>query len=127
PRRVALPALERVAHLVPEVFVGGHGSMMDVRRGAAPRTFAGAARPIKVRPARALAGLALAAAALLAPAPAAAQVPPDQDWRTIEGERARITFPAHLEALARRAAWRADVALEELDRAFMPIPEDPID
>src|SRR5690606_18721179 len=48
-------------------------------------------------------------------------------WRTIEGERARITFPAHLEALARRAAWRADVALEELDRAFMPIPEDPID
>ena len=66
--------------------------------------------------------------ALTIPSGAGGQLPPpDEDWRTIETERARVTFPARLEALGRRAAWRTEVALEALDSAFIPAPEGTID
>lgn len=67
-------------------------------------------------------------AVLVLPAVAEAQLPPpDEDWRTIETPRARVTFPARIEALARRAAYRTEVALEALEAAYLPGPDGPID
>jgi hypothetical protein len=64
----------------------------------------------------------------LLPASGLAQLPPpDEDWRTIETERARITFPARLEGLARRAAYRTEVSLQALESAYLPGPDGPID
>ena len=69
--------------------------------------------PSRVR--RGLSAVLLATALL--PVAAHAQLPPpDEDWRTIETERARVTFPVRIEALARRAAYRAEAALQALDR-----------
>src|SRR5688572_18281801 len=72
---------------------------------------AGPERP----PCRLRARVALFLLALLStPARAAGQLPPGEDWRTFETERFRITFPARLETLARRAGARAEHAWEEL-------------
>ena len=62
-----------------------------------------------------------------APAPAAAQVPPDEAWRTFETEHFRITFPEHLEALARRAGAVAEGAHEALSAGFRAGPGGTID
>lgn len=53
--------------------------------------------------------LFLSVACSLAPPPARAQAP-DDDWRTLATDHFRVTFPADLESLGRRAAARAEVA-----------------
>ena len=61
-------------------------------------------------------------------APASAQrVPPDEPWRTLETEHFRVTFPEHLEDLARRAADRAEWAHGRLSKHFVRGPRGTID
>ena len=62
-----------------------------------------------------------------APRPAAAQVPPDESWRTLETAHFRITFPEHLEELARRAATVAEQAHDALSTGFRAGPGGTID
>ena len=64
---------------------------------------------------------------LLAAAPAAAQVPPDEAWRTFETEHFRVTFPEHLEQLGRRAGDLAEQAHRELTTQFREGPSGRID
>ncbi len=64
---------------------------------------------------------------LLAAAPAAAQVPPDEAWRTVETEHFRVTFPEHLEGLGRRAGGLAEQAHRELTTQFREGPSGRID
>ena len=64
---------------------------------------------------------------LLAAAPAASQVPPDEAWRAIETEHFRVTFPEHLEALGRRAGDLAERAHRELTAQFREGPSGRID
>lgn len=73
-------------------------------------------------------GIALAAitAGALCPESAAAQAP-DEDWRTLETEHFRVTFPAELEALGRQAADRAERAYDELEDHFLEPPDGRID
>jgi len=52
---------------------------------------------------------------------------PDEDWRTLDTEHFRVTFPAELEGLARRAADRAEVAYGQLSGAFLKAPSGRID
>ena len=63
---------------------------------------------------------------LVAPA-AAQQVPPDESWRTLKTEHFRVTFPEHLEDLARRAADRAEWAHARLSEQFVQGPRETID
>ena len=60
-------------------------------------------------------------------APVSAQVPPDESWRTLETEHFRVTFPAELETLGRRAAGVAEHAYDELSAEFMEAPSGMID
>ena len=69
-----------------------------------------------------LAGLPAAA-----PGPAAAQVPPDEVWRTLETEHFRITFPEHLGELAARTGDVAERAHEALSAGFRAGPRGTID
>ena len=64
---------------------------------------------------------------LLAAASAAAQVPPDEAWRTVETEHFRVTFPEHLEGLGRRAGDLAEQAHRELTTQFREGPSGRID
>ncbi len=64
---------------------------------------------------------------LLVGVPAAAQVPPDEAWRSVETEHFRITFPEPLEALARRAGDLAERAYHELTAQFREGPPGLID
>jgi len=57
----------------------------------------------------------------------AQQVPPDEAWRTLSTGRVRVTFPERLEPLARRAAYRAEVALDALEESFLPPPRGTIE
>ena len=63
-----------------------------------------------------LAGLSLAM-------PAAAQAPPDEDWRTIDTSHFRVTFPEGLEDLARRTATHAERIHGALAASFLQAPE----
>lgn len=56
-----------------------------------------------------------------------AQVPPDADWRTLDTEHFRVTFPQGLEALARHAAERAEVAYGRLAAQLAAPPAGTID
>lgn len=78
------------------------------------------------RPAFRLAAPALVCA-LAAALPAAGQMPPDEAWRTVETDHFRITFPARLEALGRRAGALAEQAHGNLTAAFRAGPSGPID
>lgn len=60
-------------------------------------------------------------------AAAVAAQAPDEDWRTLETEHFRVTFPAHLEPLGRRAADRAEVALAKLSDMLVDAPGRRID
>jgi Tol biopolymer transport system component len=60
------------------------------------------------------------------PAGAVAQAP-DEDWRTLATEHFRVTFPARLEQLGRRAGTVAEVAYAELATAFVEPPSGTID
>ncbi len=62
-----------------------------------------------------------------APGPAAAQVPPDEAWRTLETEHFRITFPEHLGDLAARTGVVAERAHETLSAGFRAGPGGTID
>ena len=59
--------------------------------------------------------------------PAAAQVPPDESWRTVETDHFRITFPDRLEELGRRAGELAERAYRELTAQFREGPSGRID
>ena len=56
-----------------------------------------------------------------------AQVPPGEDWRTLDTPHFRVTYPAGLLPLAQRAAARAEAAWEALSRDFVRAPEGTID
>ena len=64
---------------------------------------------------------------LTATIPAAAQVPPDEAWRTLETAHFRVTFPEHLGALGRRAGDLAEQAYRDLTAQFREGPSGPID
>ena len=64
---------------------------------------------------------------LLAALPAAAQVPPDEAWRSVETEHFRIAFPAHLEETGRRVADLAEQAYRDLTAQFREGPSGRID
>jgi hypothetical protein len=55
------------------------------------------------------------------------QVPPDEDWRTLATEHFRVTFPAPLEMLARRAGARAERAWGDLSGGFPERDDERID
>lgn len=65
-------------------------------------------------------------AALFLAAPLGAQAP-DEAWRTLTTEHFRVTFPAALEHLGRRAADRAERAYVALTERFVPPPGGRID
>lgn len=66
---------------------------------------------------------------VLAPPPLAAQLAPDEEWRTLETPRFRVHFPLELEVLARRASGAAERAYERLRPEFelAHAPDSPID
>ncbi len=68
----------------------------------------------KLWPAR----LLLAAVSLGAVPMFASAQSPNEDWRTLPTEHFRVTFPARLESLGRRAAGYAEVAYEGLSRVL---------
>lgn len=76
--------------------------------------------------ARILAPLALAAA-LLVPAAARAQIPPDARWSVIPTQHFRVHFTPGLEPLARRAAIRAEEAYADLSAALVRPPSGRVD
>ena len=80
-------------------------------------------------PARSRALLLAAVVGLGAAAPgsAAAQVPPDEAWRTLETAHFRITFPEHLAELAEKAGNVAEQAHESLSAGFRAGPTGTID
>ena len=78
------------------------------------------------RPGRA-AAWALIAGLFVSPGSAAAQVPPDEAWRTLETEHFRITFPEHLGDLAARTGVVAEQAHEALSAGFRAGPGGAID
>jgi hypothetical protein len=74
------------------------------------------------------AGLLILAGLILATdVPAAGQVPPDADWRTLDTEHFRIHFTPGVEPLARRAGDRAERAHALLSRTLVPAPRGRID
>ena len=72
------------------------------------------------------AALGAAAVAVSIPTAVSAQAP-DEPWRTLATEHFRITFPEHLDPLARRAADRAEWAYDALAEALIDPPEGLID
>ena len=65
--------------------------------------------------------------AICTPPAQAQRVPPDEPWRTLDTEHFRVTFPEHLEDLARRVAMQAEWAHARLSEHFIPGPRGPID
>lgn len=57
------------------------------------------------------------------PSSLTAQVPPDEPWRSLETSHFRVTFPEGMDALARRAATRAERAFEALNEVFLDPPD----
>ena len=51
------------------------------------------------------------------PSPSA-QVPPDDSWRSLETDHFRVTFPAELESVGRRAGAQAERAFASLAEVF---------
>src|SRR5690554_5618206 len=105
-------ARRRVSPQISRVRMPRGRSMMP-KRSAAPRRLGACAAAI--------------ALALAAGRPAAAQVPPHDDWRTFHTEHFRITFSPGLEALARHAAERAEMAYERLAQELADPPRGTID
>lgn len=69
----------------------------------------------------------LLALGLLIPAAGVGQLPPDARWRTLETPHFRIHFDPEVEAVARRAADRAERAHALLSQLFVEAPRGPID
>lgn len=57
----------------------------------------------------------------------AQRIAPDESWRTLDTEHFRVTFPAHLEDMGRRAAERAEWAHARLSEQFIDAPRGIID
>ena len=76
---------------------------------------------------RTLTGLILALLLTWIPGAASGQVPPNERWRTMETEHFRITYPAGLQDLARRAGDRAEVAWANLSERFVDPPAGKVD
>ena len=70
----------------------------------------------------------LAALGYLAPDSAVrAQLPPHEDWRTLETQNFRITYPEELADFARRAGDRAESAWTALAARFLDPPKGKVD
>ena len=69
----------------------------------------------------------LAPIALCASSAYAQRIAPDESWRTLDTEHFRVTFPAHLEDMGRRAAERAEWAHARLSEQFIAAPRGMID
>lgn len=61
------------------------------------------------------------------PVPGWAQVPPGEEWRTLDTQHFRITYPADLLDLAQRAGQRAENAWNALTREFIDPPTKKVD
>ena len=57
----------------------------------------------------------------------AQRIAPDESWRTLDTEHFRVTFPANLEGLGRRAAERAEWVHTWLSEQFIAAPRGKID
>ena len=57
----------------------------------------------------------------------AQRIAPDESWRTLDTEHFRVTFPAHLEDMGRRAAERAEWVHTWLSEQFIAAPRGKID
>ncbi len=57
----------------------------------------------------------------------AQRIAPDESWRTLDTEHFRVTFPAHLEDMGRRAAEYAEWAHARLSEQFIDAPRGIID
>ncbi len=69
----------------------------------------------------------LALGLIVGPQRGNAQIPPGEDWRTLDTEHFRITYPSHLLDLAQRAANRAETAWTELAENFVDPPKGRVD
>ena len=69
----------------------------------------------------------LAAIAIYTATASAQRIAPDESWRTLNTEHFRVTFPAHLEDMGRRAAERAEWAHARLSEQFIAGPRGIID
>ena len=65
--------------------------------------------------------------ALCTASASAQRIAPDESWRTLDTEHFRVTFPAHLEDMGRRAAERAEWAHARLSEQFIAAPRGIID
>jgi hypothetical protein len=72
-------------------------------------------------------GFVLATVALVACFTGAVAQAPDEEWRTLTTEHFRVTFPAHLEEVGRKAADRSERAYAELSSLFLRPPDGVID
>jgi hypothetical protein len=68
------------------------------------------------------AAVAALAALLVFAAPASAQVPPNEHWKSLETEHFRVTFPDGLDSLALVAGARAELAWLRIARVFVLPP-----
>ena len=68
----------------------------------------------------------MAAGALAAAGPAAAQNHPELNWRTLETEHFRVLYHDGLEHTARQAAEAAEAAYGPLTRLYGYRPEGPV-
>ena len=71
--------------------------------------------------------IVLAIIAICTASASAQRIAPDESWRTLDTEHFRVTFPAHLEDLGRRAAERAEWAHARLSEQFIAAPRGKID
>ncbi len=71
--------------------------------------------------------IVLAVIALCTASASAQRIAPNESWRTLDTEHFRVTFPAHLEDLGRRAAERAEWAHARLSEQFIAAPRGIID
>ena len=71
--------------------------------------------------------VALLAFALATPLLHAQDLPPHGAWRTLHGTHVRVTFPAGLDALARRTLASGEHAWSQLAERLTEPPDDPID
>ena len=71
--------------------------------------------------------IVLTVIALCTASASAQRIAPDESWRTLDTEHFRVTFPAHLEDMGRRAAERAEWAQARLSEQFTAAPRGIID
>ena len=131
PWRPRASALERIPQPVPDALVlGGHRRAGPGCGWTPPRVVRG---PGIIKALGAGVRRPAAAAVVLlgllggAPAKGGAQLPPNEDWRTLTTEHFRVTFPGRLEAFGRRAAHHAEVAYQRLATSFLDPPSGRID